>query len=55
MKITTEQDLVDLLKENLRVEVTRETPYHLYSEPPPDDIVVKVYYKDTLLSESISS
>ncbi len=54
MKITTEEDLIEALKKSLRVEVSKETPYWSYGDKPEDDVRVKIYYGEILITEDYS-
>jgi len=47
----TSEELLELLKGNLRVEVSKERPYDNYGSSR-DDVVVSIYFGSTLITES---
>lgn len=56
--IVMEKELIELLKKNLRIEVTHPEHdvgyYGPYMEPDEHNITVSIYYGDILISESTS-
>lgn len=53
-----EQELINLLKENLRIEVSHPSHdvgyFETFLEPDMENITVQIYYKDELICESTS-
>ena len=48
------EELLELLKEHLTVEVSKETPYYFMGDKPEDDVIVKVYFDSKLVAEGSS-
>lgn len=49
----TKEELLILLKENLTVEVEKETPYYFMGEKPDDYVIVKIYFDGVLITEGL--
>lgn len=52
--IMTKEELLELLKENLTIEISKVTPYYFMGDKPDDDVTVKVYFAGELITEGSS-